>query len=68
MELLLVDTIQIGIVLFLFEIFNFRKFSMKFGRRPLRSMLCKSFSIPCFHVVSNAFSMSKKMTVTCFFL
>ena len=42
-----------------------RKFSIKIGRFPLRPILWRSRSIPVFQVVSNAFSMSKKTTVTC---
>ena len=29
-----------------------KKFDVKFGKRPLRPKLCKSFMMPYFHVVS----------------
>ena len=43
----------------------FRKFEMKIGRFPLRLMSCRSDKIPYFHVMSYAFSKSKKTATTC---
>ena len=40
---------------------------MKSGSRPRKPASCKSFMMPYFHVVSYAFSKSKKMAVTCCF-
>ena len=42
-----------------------KKFSINDGKWPLRPRSCRSLRMPCFHVVSNAFSRSKKMATTC---
>ena len=40
-----------------------KKFDIKLGNRPLRPISCKSFMMPCFHVVSYAFSRSKNIAL-----
>ena len=45
-----------------------KKFDIKFGKRPVRPISCKSFMMPYFHVVSYAFSRSKNIATQCSFL
>ena len=45
-----------------------KKFDIKFGNWPLRAISCKSLKMPCFHVVSYAFSRSKTIAAQCSFL
>ena len=41
---------------------------IKHGNRPRKPSSCRSRNMPCFQVVSYAFSRSKKMATTCSFL
>ena len=45
-----------------------KKFDIKFGKRPVRPISCKSYMMPYFHVVSYAFSRSKNIATQCYFL
>ena len=45
-----------------------RKLWINLGRWPLKPRSQRTARMPCFHVVSQAFSRSKKMVKTCYFL